>query len=123
MKRRNLAGVFIAAVVAVIALCPPGAADPTVQQLQPSLPSTPTRDEQFLADLARAGLRVADVRTAVFGAHDTCAYLAAGHDGLEAAEQGMRNNPTMTRADEIAAYNAAVAAYCPSRLRISGTVA
>ena len=27
-----------------------------------------------------AGIRIADVRTAVAGGHDTCAYLAAGHD-------------------------------------------
>jgi hypothetical protein len=122
MKRRNLAGVFIAGVAAVIALCPPGAADPTVQQLQPSLPSTPARDEQFLAELARAGIRVTDVPTAVFGAHDTCAYLAAGHDALEAAEQGERNNATMTRTDEIAYIDAAIETYCPRYVKMTGTL-
>jgi hypothetical protein len=101
---------------------PPASADPTVQQLQPSLPSTPARDDAFLADLTRAGLRVADVRTAVAGGHDTCAYLAAGHDALEAAEQGERNNPTMTRTDEIAYVDAAIEVYCPRYVEMTGTL-
>jgi hypothetical protein len=122
MKRRNLAGALIAVAAALVALCPSAAADPTVQQLQPSLPSTPVRDDAFLAELARAGLRVADVRTAIFGAHDTCAYLAAGHDALEAAEQGERNNATMTRTDEIAYIDAAIEVYCPRYVEMTGTL-
>jgi Protein of unknown function (DUF732) len=82
----------------------------------------PARDDAFLAELARAGLRVADVRTAFFGAHDTCAYLAAGHDALEAAEQGQRNNPTMTRTDEIAYVDAAIDSYCPRYVKMTGTL-
>src|SRR6202012_2168470 len=39
----------------------PAAADPTVQTLEPSRPSTPALDDQFLADLARAGIGVTDV--------------------------------------------------------------
>jgi len=56
-------------------------ADPgsgAVQTLTPSRPSTPALDEQFLADLTKAGMRITDVPTAIAGAHDTCAYLAAG---------------------------------------------
>ncbi len=123
MKRRNLAGAFIAAAAAVLVAAVPAAADPTVQQLQPSLPSTPARDGQFLAELARAGLRVADVRTAIAGARDTCAYLAAGHDAEEALEQGLRNNSTMTRTDEIAYIDAAIEVYCPRYVRLTGTLA
>jgi hypothetical protein len=113
MKRRNLAGAFIAAVAAVLVAAAPAAADPTVQQLQPSLPSTPARDGQFLAALARAGLRVTDVGAAIFGAHDTCAYLASGHSAIEAVEQGQKNNPTFTRVQRVDYLNAAVAIYCP----------
>jgi hypothetical protein len=67
----------------------PACADPTIQTLEPSRPSTPALDEQFLGDITNAGIRIADVRTAVAGGHDTCAYLAAGHDALEALEQGL----------------------------------
>jgi hypothetical protein len=115
MKRRNLAGAFIAAAAAVLVAAVPAAADPTVQQLQPSLPSTPARDEQFLTDLASAGLRVTDVPVAIFGGHDTCAFLATGHSAIEAVEQGQRNNPTFTRAEQIDYLNAAVAVYCPQQ--------
>jgi hypothetical protein len=101
----------------------PAAADPTVQQLQPSLPSTPARDDAFLAELARAGMRVTDASTAVAGARDTCAYLAAGHNAMEAVEQGLRNNATMTRADEIAYVDAAISVYCPRQMRITGALA
>jgi hypothetical protein len=106
----------------------PAAADPTgdpgnVNAMQPPRPSQATQDDQFLAQIARWHLRVADVRAAIAGAHETCSLLAAGHNATDVIEQGMRNNHTMTRDDVIAAYNAAVGAYCPKYLRISGTVA
>jgi hypothetical protein len=107
----------------------PAHADPTgdpgdVQTMSPPKPSTTiTADDRFLADIARAGMRISDVRAAIAGGHDVCAYLAAGHNALDVIAQGMANNPTMTRSDEIAAFNAAVGAYCPSRLRLSGTLA
>lgn len=84
-----------------------------MQQLQPSLPSTPARDEAFLSALANAGIRVVDVPAAIYGAHDTCAYLAAGHTAIEAVEQGQRNNPTFTRVQQVDYINAAIAIYCP----------
>jgi hypothetical protein len=49
--------VAAAAAWAIWAAAPAGA-DPTVQQLQPSLPSTPERDGHLLDDLAKAGIRV-----------------------------------------------------------------
>jgi Protein of unknown function (DUF732) len=101
----------------------PAAADPTVQQLQPSLPSTPARDEQFLNDLARAGMRVVDVPAAIYGGHDTCAYLAAGHTAIEAMEQGQRNNPTFTRAEQIAYVDSAIEVYCPQQRPLNGALA
>jgi hypothetical protein len=109
----------------------PAAADPAgdpgnVATLQPPAPkasTTITADDRFLADIARAGMRVSDVRAAIAGGHDVCAYLAAGHNALDVIAQGIANNPTMTRSDEIAAYNAAVSAYCPQRLRLSGSLA
>jgi serine/threonine protein kinase, bacterial len=122
MKRRNLAGAFIA-VAAVLPSAPAGADPGDVQTLQPSRPSTPVLDEQFLADLTRAGIRIADVPTVVYGAHDTCAYLAAGHTAIEAVETGMHNNTTMTRADEIAYVDAAISVYCPRYLGLTGTLA
>jgi hypothetical protein len=51
-----------------------------------------------------------------------CAYLAAGHDALEAAEQGERNNRTMTRTDEIAYIDAAIEVYCPRYVEMTGTL-
>jgi hypothetical protein len=113
--------VLLAAVWAVWAAAP-AAADPTVQTLEPSRPSTPALDEQFLADLARAGIGVTDVPRAVFGAHDTCAFLAAGHDAEEAVEKGMANNASMTRADEIAYIDAVIEVYCPRYPGITGTL-
>ena len=101
----------------------PACADPTIQTLEPSRPSTPALDEQFLGDLTNAGIRIADVRTAVAGGHDTCAYLAAGHDALEALEQGLRNNSTMTRTDEIAYIDAAIDIYCPRYVKMTGMMA
>jgi Protein of unknown function (DUF732) len=104
-------------VAVVLAVLPsaPAAADPTVQTLEPSRPSTPAQDEQFLADLTRAGIRITDASVAVAGAHDTCAFMAAGHDALEAAEQGERNNRTMTRTDEVTTSTR------PSRCTARGT--
>jgi hypothetical protein len=122
----SLAALVIAA---AIALSSPASADPAgdpgdVQTMSPPKPSTTmTADDRFLADIARAGMRISDVRAAIAGGHDVCAYLAAGHNALDVIAQGMANNPTMTRSDEIAAFNAAVGAYCPSRLRLSGTLA
>ena len=106
----------------------PAAADPAgdpgnAATLQPPAPKASTADDRFLADIARAGMRISDVRAAIAGGHDVCAYLAAGHNALDVIAQGMANSPSMTRSDEIAAYNAALGAYCPSRLRISGTIA
>jgi Protein of unknown function (DUF732) len=114
----------LVAVAVVLAVLPsaPAAADPTVQTLEPSRPSTPALDEQFLADLARAGMGVTDVPRAVFGAHDTCAFLAAGHDAEEAVEKGMANNASMTRADEIAYIDAVIEVYCPRYPGITGTL-
>jgi hypothetical protein len=123
MKRRNLAGALIAVAAAVLVASPPVAANPTVQQLQPSLPSTPQRDGQFLDELARAGIRVTDVPTVTEGARDTCAFLAAGHTAIEAVEQGQRNNATMTRSDEIAYVDTAISVYCPRCLGITGALA
>jgi serine/threonine-protein kinase len=125
---------LVAVVAAVLIAAPPVAAAPgptpppvdgaaSVQTLEPSRPSTPARDEQFLADLARAGIRVGDVPTVVYGAHDTCAYLAAGHDAIEAVDTGMHNNATMTRADEIAYVDAAISVYCPRYTPLTGTLA
>ena len=119
---------------AVVVAAPPVAAAPaptplpvdggaSVQTLEPSRPSTPALDDQFLADLARAGIRIADMPTVIFGAHDTCAFIAAGHDAIEAVEQGQRNNATMTRADEIAYVDAAISVYCPRYLGLTGTPA
>ena len=90
--------------------------------MEPSRPSTPALDEQFLADLARAGIGVTDVPRAVFGAHDTCAFLAAGHDAEQAVEKGMANNASMTRADEIAYIDAVIEVYCPRYPGITGTL-
>jgi len=114
----------LVAVAVVLAVLPsaPAAADPTIQTLEPSRPSTPALDEQFLTDLASAGIRVTDASVAVYGAHDVCAYLAAGHDALEAAEQGERNNRTMTRTDEIAYIDAAIEGYCPRYVEMTGTL-
>lgn len=119
--KRNLASALIAGAAALVATVSlrdtvaPAAADSgaSVQQLQPSLPSTPARDNAFLSALSRAGLRVVDAPTAIDGAHDTCDYLAAGHVALEAALQGQRNNPTFTREQQIAYLNAAISTYCP----------
>jgi hypothetical protein len=100
----------------------PGADPGVVQQLQPSLPSTPARDDHFLAELTRAGMRITDVPTAIAGAHATCAYLA-GHTAAEAVEQGQKVNPTMTREDEIAYVDAAIAVYCPQQRPLTGALA
>jgi hypothetical protein len=114
--------VAVAAAWAVWAAVPAGADPGDVQQLQPSRPSAPQLDEQFLADLTNAGIGVTDVPRAVFGAHDTCAFLAEGHDAEEAVEKGMANNASMTRADEIAYVDAAILAYCPRYMRLTGTL-
>jgi hypothetical protein len=128
-KRRpaTLAALVIAA---AIALSPPVLADPTadpgdVQTLTPppSLASTPALDEQFLADLTNAGMRIADVPVAIAGAHDTCAFIAARHTAAEAMQTGMANNPTMTRADETAYVQAAIAVFCPRFLGMTDTLA
>lgn len=63
-----------------------------------------------------------DAPTAVFGAHDTCAFLAAGHDAEEAVEKGMANNASMTRADEMPYVDAAILAHCPRYMRLTGTL-
>jgi hypothetical protein len=128
MKRRNLAGAFIAAaVVATWAIwaAVPAAADPgAVGTLSPSRPSTPELDGQFLDSLERAGIRVTDVPTAVYGAHDTGAYMAGHrHTAEDAVEQGLRNNSTMTRTDEIAYIDAAIDVYCPRYVELKGTLA
>ena len=130
MSRRLVAVVAHVALVAGVQFFTPApsAADPAgdpgnVQTLAPPAPKASAADDRFLADIARAGMRVSDVRAAIAGGHDVCAYLGAGHNALDVIEQGMANNPSMTRSDEIAAYNAAVAAYCPQRLRLSGTLA
>jgi hypothetical protein len=69
-------------IAAAIALSPSVLADPTadpgdVQTLTP--PPSLALDEQFLADLTNAGMRIADVPVAIAGAHDTCAFIAARH--------------------------------------------
>src|ERR1700722_17809231 len=126
-RQATLAALVIAA---PIALSPPVPADPTadpgdVQPLTapPSLASTPALDEQFLANLTNAGMRIADVPVAIAGAHDTCAFIAARHTATEAMQTGMANNRTMTRADETAYVQAAIAAHCPRFLGMTDTLA
>jgi hypothetical protein len=114
---------YLVAMVLAVSPSAPAAADPTMATLEPSRPSTPALDEQFLNALAGAGIRVVDVPVAIYGAHDTCAYLAAGHTAIEAMEQGQRNNPTFTRADQIAYLDSAIEVYCPRYMWISGTLA
>lgn len=89
------------------------AAPPPVQTVAPPRPSSAALDEQFLADLTSAGITITDVAAAIYGGHDTCAYLAAGHTAAEAEETGMRNNASMTHANAIAVVDAAIAVYCP----------
>jgi Protein of unknown function (DUF732) len=89
----------------------------------PSLASTPALDEQFLVDLTNAGMRIADVPVAIAGAHDTCAFIAARHTAAEAMQTGTANNPTMTRADETAYVQAAIAVFCPRFLGMTDTLA
>lgn len=64
MSANNAVKLVALAAVWAIAAAVPAAADPTVQTLTPSRPSTPALDEQFLADLASAGIRATDVPTA-----------------------------------------------------------
>jgi hypothetical protein len=113
-----------------VALSPSVLADPTadpggVQTLAPppSLPSTPALDEQFLGDLTNAGMRIADVSVAIAGAHDTCAFIAAQHTATEAMQTGQAHNPTMTRADETAYVQVAIAVFCPRFLGMTDTLA
>jgi Protein of unknown function (DUF732) len=122
MSTRTLL-VALAAAWAICAAVPATADTGDVQPLQPSRPSTATLDDQFLADIARAGMRVADLRTAIAGAHETCAYLADHHTAMEAVEQGQRVNPTMTKTNEIDYVDAAISVFCPRYLQISGTLA
>ena len=117
-------------IATAIAVSPSVLADPTadpgdVQTLAPPavLPSTPALDEQFLGDLTNAGMRIADVSVAVAGAHVACTFIAARHTATEAMQTGMANNPTMTRADEIAYVDAAIAVYCPRFLGMTDTLA
>jgi hypothetical protein len=117
-------------IATAIALSPSVLADPTadpghVQTLTPppSLPSTPALDEQFLGDLTNAGMRIADVSVAIAGAHDTCAFIAARHTATEAMQTGLANNPTMTRANETAYVQAAIAVFCPRFLGMTDTLA
>src|ERR1700734_1531123 len=116
---RRTATLAALVIAAAIALSPSVSADPTadpgdVQTLTPppSLASTPALDEQFLADLTNAGMRIADVPVAIAGAHDTCAFIAARHTATEAMQTGLANNPTMTPADETAYVQAAIAVFC-----------
>ncbi|HME14143.1 MAG TPA: DUF732 domain-containing protein [Mycobacterium sp.] len=105
----------LAAAVAAWAIwaAAPAAADPAVQQLKPSLPETPARDSAFLDAITNAGIRVTDVPVAIAGGRDVCAFMATGHSALESVEQGQRNNPSMTREDEISYVNAAITIWCP----------
>jgi hypothetical protein len=78
---RRLATLAAPVIAAAIALSPPVSADPTgnpgdAQTMRPPQPSTAALDDHFLAALARAGMRITDVRTAIAGAHETCDYLA-----------------------------------------------
>jgi hypothetical protein len=92
---RRSAALAALVIAAAIALSPSVLADPTadpgdVQTLTPppSLASTPARDEQFLADLTNAGMRIADVPVAIAGAHDTCAFIADRHTASDAMQTG-----------------------------------
>jgi len=89
------------------------AAAPPAQTVAPPRPSAAALDEQFLNDLTRAGITIVDVPAAIYGGHDTCAYLAAGHTEAETVQAGMNNNASMTRANAITVVDAAIAVYCP----------
>ena len=96
-----------------VTVTPTPEAAPPAQTLAPSRPSTAALDEQFLNDLTRAGMVITDVPAAIYGGHDTCAYLAAGHTEPEAVSKAMSNNASMTRANAITAIDSAIAVYCP----------
>src|SRR5271156_717171 len=94
MSRRLVALVALVAGVGFATPSAPAAADPAgdpgdVQTLTPPASKPATADDRFLADIARAGMRISDVRAAIAGGHDVCAYLAAGHNALDVIAQGM----------------------------------
>jgi hypothetical protein len=96
------------------------AAPPPVETLAPPKPVAPPRssqadlDERFLADITGGGMLITDVRAAIEGAHETCAYLAEGHSEPQALAMAMRNNASLTRAMAITVVDAAIAIYCPT---------
>ena len=102
----------VAAAWAILAAAP-AAADPNVQHLTPVLPDTPERDDAFLDALANAGIQVVDVRAAIAGGRDACAYMVASHSAEQTVEKGLANNPTLTRVQQIAYVNAAIETWCP----------
>jgi hypothetical protein len=87
---------------------------PTTVTVAPA-PSQADRDEQFLAGLTGAGLRITDVREAIGSAHSICAYLAAGHSEADAARTAQRNNASLGPADAVVLISTAVRVYCPEQ--------
>ena len=69
------------------------------------------------------GMRISDVAFAIGGAHDTCAFIADRHTASEAMQTGLANNSSMTRADETAYVQAAIAVFCPRFLGMTDTLA
>jgi hypothetical protein len=94
---------------------PSPAAEPAPPKpVAPPLSSQTDLDERFLADITAGGMQITDVRAAIEGAHETCAYLAEGHSEPQALAVAMRNNASLTRAMAITVVDVAIAIYCPT---------
>jgi hypothetical protein len=69
--------------------------------------------QAYLNAMRNDGIIVADPLAAEKGAHEICAYLAAGHTPQEAARVGMSQNSLMTLQEAEDAISVDIQFYCP----------
>jgi Protein of unknown function (DUF732) len=88
---------------------------PVAQPLDP-VPAVPPRsgtDEAFIAALREDGIIITNPAEIVAGAHQACAYIAAGHTAHDTMRLAMAENSTLTPENASTLIGAAIGAYCP----------
>jgi hypothetical protein len=96
---------------------PPPAPAPAPQTVtvthQPPPPWTPPIDDQFLADLNRAGMHILSSQKTISEGHNICWDLGQGSSRAQIESALLSNVPSFTPANAKALVGASIHYYCP----------
>lgn len=89
---------------------------PPAEHLVPPVPSGPSADAKYLAQVQQAGVTITDVQWAISSGHLVCKDMARGSNSESEAASVMRDIPGMPHFQALMIVFAAISSYCPEYL-------